>query len=339
MALYDASIQCPSASPLFVFEGHVGPITAVGFDPTSPPRFVFSASEDKTLQMWKPVPQGVLGALFSKSKDFEGKPHRPDHEDEDMNSDSSRQRTSRSVSLARQHFPEVERGKDALFKWTNDSSINAAVFYAQDEQFITADRSGRIKMWKYGSHSPVRVITPGRPAKHLQTLELSFDNSILVSADTMCNVFLYHMRNVVADQHCLPLVTIPVDSARNYISRTRLSANNRTLACTISTGKVKVFNLPDISGCDTAVDNDKKQELKSLISVRREFVAHASWVWDAVFVGDASNYLFTCSFNAQVMLWDLDSDVSVKSTAEYRPHTKAVVCLAIKEQCEIPLPA
>jgi WD40 repeat protein len=52
IALYD--IQSASPSAFFVFEGHTLAVTAVGFEPSTRPAFVFSASEDGNLLVWDP---------------------------------------------------------------------------------------------------------------------------------------------------------------------------------------------------------------------------------------------------------------------------------------------
>ena len=54
VAVFDASHSETAASPIFMFDGHSGPVVSVGWEPIARPTFAFSASEDHTLQIWDP---------------------------------------------------------------------------------------------------------------------------------------------------------------------------------------------------------------------------------------------------------------------------------------------
>lgn len=403
VAVYDAAAPPPppgappgadapvatNAAPLFVFEGHAAPVTAVGFDPTSPrPRFGFSASEDGWLKVWDPrlplarAPPGPAAAPCAPSAEV----------------------------LAAFRRCATDKPK-----------VNAAVFYAGKhagvdvELFITADAKGRISVWDYMSKALRATVRPHavydegdaadaaaggakagggggceaggsaaharqaeaearRPARrqrtaasmdvsptyeetryggkrepsadrrgvHLQTLELfqaaDGGGAMVAAADLRGVLFVYRVGGMLADERAPPYASWAVaenDPAQRfaskvYVTRTRVSQDGKVLACTLSTGALRLYDL-------TNVPRMLRGELPT-VPLMRECVRHTGWAWDAAFVGDANNYVFTCGSDMQVLLWFLDEE----RPSDYPGHSRAVVCLAVKEQyssCPSPPPA
>jgi WD40 repeat protein len=308
ISLYDVSARSSSTNPTFVFEGHTGPVTSVGFHPSNPPLFVYSASEDKTLQVWDPQvsPPAASGHASAHSQQLQTA-------------------TVRSTSAC------------VIAKFENKYPINAAVFYEPGELFFTADTRGLIRIWslKSGKASDnacgeaLGEASPHPTNRHLQTLELSSDNTRLVSANADGKVFVYEVSDLLADPRLPPLSTFQAVDEKAYITRTRLSMDCSKLACTLSTGVVTVFHMEDVICRHAEERKDQYGRVDSTVQPCRRFRGHVGWVWDAVFVGEQSNYLFTCSTNTHVILWNLDEE---HSSTNYPGHTKAVVCLAIVEQ-------
>jgi WD40 repeat protein len=298
ISLYDVSARSNSTNATFVFEGHTGPVTAVGFDPRPTPRFLYSASEDKTLQVWKPqAPPPPAGG------------HLGTHP---------------------QQQPPVRSSPACVIrKFVNRYPINAAVYHGRTEAFFTADTRGMIRVWSLDSDVPISEVSPHPTRRHLQTLELSSDNTRLVSANADGRVFVYEVSDLLADPTLPPLSTFLVADEKAYITRTRLSSDSTKLACTLSTGMVSVFRMEDVISRHDEERKDQYGAVDSIVQPCKCFRGHIGWVWDAVFVGEQSNYLFTCSTNTHVILWNLEDD---HSSTEYPGHTKAVVCLAIVEQ-------
>lgn len=168
----------------------------------------------------------------------------------------------------------------------------------------------------------------------LQTLELftsGNDKVSIVTADTRGGIFVYRVDDMLNNRYAAPyaqwciLDTPHVFGAlRVYVTRTRVSMNGQVLCCTMSSGTIKLY---DMSAIDAYVAHGSKSGSPK---VRKNFLGHSSWVWDAVFVGDADNmyYIFTCGSDMHLMLWNLDID----EPNRYPGHEKSIVCLAIKEQ-------
>jgi WD40 repeat protein len=307
ISLYDVSARSSSTNPTFVFEGHTGPVTSVGFDPSNPPKFVYSASEDKTLQVWKPlvVPPAASGYPST-------------HPQQQQQQQQTPVRSSSACVMA---------------KFENKYPINAAVYFAPEELFFTADTRGLIRIWSLksgkASGEALGEASPHPTNRHLQTLELSSDKTRLVSANADGKVFVYEVSDLLSDPSLPPLSTFQAVDEKAYITRTRLSMDCSKLACTLSTGVVTVFHMEDVICRHAEERKDQYGRVDSTVEPCRQFRGHVGWVWDAVFVGEQSNYLFTCSTNTHVILWNLDEE---HSSTNYPGHTKAVVCLAIVEQ-------
>lgn len=180
-----------------------------------------------------------------------------------------------------------------------------------------------------------------RHGVHLQTLELfsAADGSgtMLVTADTLGNIFLYHVTAMLVNERTpayatwnalkepLPsaAATPPLASSppKVYVTRTRVSQDGKVLACTLSTGTLRLYDLEkDLPNFISGVNKE--------MSSFRDCHRHSGCAWDAAFVGDANNYVFTCGSDSQVLLWFLDDD----HPSDYPGHNRAVVCLAVKEQ-------
>ena len=61
----------------------------------------------------------------------------------------------------------------------------------------------------------------------------------------------------------------------------------------------------------------------------REFGRNSGWIWDVAFVEDQESFFFTCSSNTQVICWNLND---LQQSNEITGHTRAVVCIAVRER-------
>lgn len=234
--------------------------------------------------------------------------------------------------------PTISAETIAVYVNRQRKAINAVVFFAPKNVFIFADVVGRVCIWSLSSRSLVGTATPHTPSLarfHLQTLELSEPPNPpespadgpavpprIVTADTRGGVFVYDLDTLLADPTQRPLASFSVYDGRaptrrkgTYITRTRVSVDGTVLACTLSTGAVNVYDME-------AIERYAAGEAPS-VATRKILANHTSWVWDAVFVGDANNYLFTCSTDMRVYLWQLDIH---GGPSEYPGHQKGRLC-------------
>lgn len=319
VAVYDVSSQHTSPTLFQVYQGHSEAITAVGFEPRHT-AFVYSASEDGTLQTWLPqlAPMNVQQQHHYQHL---SSPHAALHP----------LAAGATLEDGRPRFPSVPA------RMRNDGRngpvpIHDAVYYPPTDLFFTADHAGRLGIWRHATALRTATLIPHPSKRNLQCLDLSSDYRLLVVANFDGLVFLYHVDNMLAD----PSSAVPVSSFRansTYIPRVRLSVTISLLVCTTSSGVIKVFRLADVMGrgaplrLPSHASSDEQSE--ESVTPIREFTGHPGWVWDAAFVEDRDDYLFTCSSNMQVMLWALND---IQSSIEYAGHEKGVVCLAVRER-------
>lgn len=328
VAVYNVSTPNSSPLPVFEFKEHKGPVTAVGFEPSTPPAFGYSASEDGTLQVWDPRDpargDGRLGAT-----------HGSDVAGPSVYTNQAQPDASGSQN------PATRSQQSRVWEFTNWSEsaedkssrvpINAAVYLHAANMFFTADSSGRVRAWDFARKKRIGEMKPGGSGRHLQTLELSNDGTRLVTANADGHVFVLDVHDLLSRPDKCLLATFSADKGKKvYVTRTRLSPNGCALACTLGTGFVRIFNLADVLSNHIEETNEPCPASEAMVQARRSFRAHRGWVWDAVFVGDNASYLFTCSTNTQVCLWNLTG--AEPTSTEYPGHAKAVVCLAMKER-------
>lgn len=303
VTVYDVSTPEISQQTFSTYKGHTEAITAVGFEPTHT-AFVYSASEDGTLQIWIPeLSQRVQPAAYAGYQPAVPS-HLPDHP-----------------------FYQYPGFRPSKFVNTADGSlvmIHDAKYYAPNRLFFIVDAKGRLRIWSYSTSSIYGDLVPHRSKRNLQCLELSFDNTTLVTANFDGYVFVYDVETMLKCPNTAAGLTFRLNDS--YIPRVRLSQNAQRLVCTTKSGAIKIFRMDDLLACR---HDDRPAGEEHSVSPYREFTRHPGWVWDAAFVEDRDDYLFTCSSNTQVMMWALDD---MNNNAEYTGHTKAVVCLAVRER-------
>lgn len=295
VAVYDVTDNSASPTPFYVFTKHTAAVTAVGFDPRG--TFAFSGSEDGTLHTWWIPGDGVdayVPVCFKNTAD-------------------------REAGLV---------------------PINDVVYCAHEKVFITADHEGRLRVWDLVKKTMRKSVLPHRSRRHLQCLELASDSSLLVTANLNGLVFVYNVAALVAEEKT-PVVPLSVFRAGDsYITKVRLNASMTTLVCLVKPAVVKVYRLTDVlalgqPGSGNAANGDATSEATTnsnydpeRLTSAKEFAGHPGTIWDAAYVG-SERYMFTCSANTQVMLWDMED---IANSNDYSGHSKPVVCIAVKER-------
>lgn len=333
VCVYDVSTNDTPPNIFAPFKGHTDPITAVGFEPINS-SFVYSASEDGTLQTWVPDP-----AIAPHPHMHAGMP--PPYPNATM-TNGMYPRSAMHMGLGRyplppgRRFPSGRRFNATKFENMGPSglvAIHDATYFPPDDLFFTVDAEGRLRVWDHESGQCRGEFVPCRSRRNIQCLELSADYRTLVMANFDGLVFIYDVNRMLTDSGHVEPITFRANS--NYITRVRLSSTSNLLVCTTKQGAIKVFRMQDIFASknkplekEKQSENEKQSE-ESVTPVW-DFGSHPGWVWDAAFVADSEEYLFTCSSSMQVMLWTLNN---IGHSLEYKGHQKSVVCLAVKERC------
>lgn len=318
VCVYDVSTNDTPPNIFAPFKGHTEPVTAVGFEPINS-SFVFSASEDGTLQTWLPA--------TAHSPHLYGGPNSL-YSSHGMAHPAFPQAPTMGV-LGSSPLPSGRTFQPTKFENKQGSTmvpIHDAIYYPPDDLFFTADAKGRLRVWDHATRRCCKEFIPHHSKRNLQCLELSSDYDILVLANFDGMVFVYDVKKMLAHSGIAP---ISFRANSTYITRVRLSPLSNLLVCTTKQGAVKVFRMQDIKASRTipAEGADKREESVTPVW---DFGSHPGWIWDAAFVGDSEDFIFTCSSNRQVMLWTLKN---LGESAEYKCHDKPVVCLAVKERC------
>ncbi len=301
IGVYDISPESVSPSPFYMYDMHTGPITSVGFEPKAS-EFLYSSSEDGTLQVWVPVAQH----------------HSPQNE--------SHQSRRPSRNTLRTFF---NRGPS-----TSLVPINDAVLHTHEMLYFTVDALGRLRVWDHNQKKGeglLREHIPHKSRRRLQCIDMSVDCSMVVMANLDGMVFIYRVSDVLRrDVKAVPAVIRPT---KDYVTRVRLSHSMNLLSCPLTNG-IKVFRMRDIT-MKQAIPVEREDDLTKIpvseiqtIAPVQFFVDRVGWIWDAPFVGDSDEYVISCSSNTTVRLWDLKN---FSNCTPFPPSRKAVVCLAVKQ--------
>lgn len=321
VCVYDVSTNDTPPNIFAPFKGHTEPITAVGFEPINS-SFVYSASEDGTLQTWLPEP-----ALAPNPHMHGGMP--PPYPNAAM-TNGMYPHASMHRSLGRYPLPSGRRFTPTKFENYGSSglvSIHDATYLPPEDVFFTVDAEGRLRIWDHETGRCRREFVPHRSRRNIQCLELSTDYRTLVLANFDGVVFVYDVKRMLTDSSHIEPISFRASSS--YVTRVRFSTSANLLVCTTKQGAIKVFRMPDILASRNQKVEGTQSSEESITPVW-DFGSHPGWVWDAAFVGDSEDFLFTCSSNMQVMLWTLNN---IGHSLDYKGHQKSVVCLAVKERC------
>lgn len=321
VCVYDISTSDTPPNVFAPFKGHAEAITAVGFEPKHT-SFVYSASEDGTLQTWLPEP-----ALAPSPHMHGAMP--PPYPNPGLANGIYSHAAALNRGLGRYPPPTGRRFTPTKFENYGPDGlipIHDATYYPPDDLFFTVDAKGNLRVWDHETGRLRRELVPDRSRRNMQCLELSSDYRILVMANFDGVVFVYDVRKLLDSGRVIP---VSFKANRGYITRVRLSASSNLLVCTTKQGAIKVFRMTDVmASSNRQVAGELSQD--ETVSPVWDFSSHPGWVWDAAFVGDSEEFLFTCSSNMQVMLWTLNN---IGRSLEYKGHQKSVVCLAVKERC------
>lgn len=304
IGVYDISPDMMSPAPFYLYDMHQAAITAVGFEPNAS-EFLYSSSEDGTLQVWVPVTQQHPVDLAQQHQGARPRPPR---------------NTLRTF---------YNRGSS-----TNLVAINDVVFHHRQMLYFAVDAVGRLRVWNHNQSSNEGLMCehiPHKSRRHLQCIDMSADLNMVVMANLDGLVFIYNVDDLFLDDaKAVPAIIQPSGS---YVTRVRLSYSTNLLACPLTSG-IKVFRMRDIAlkeatpiTDDMDVEEAPNSEVQKVAPVQL-FGDRPGWIWDASFVGDSEDYLVACSSNTTVRLWDLKN---FSNSREFPPSKKAVVCLAVKE--------
>lgn len=320
VVVYD--VTHPNTSPtLFqVHQGHTEAITAVGFEPKHT-AFVFSASEDGTLQTW--FPQLASQAAHN--------PYPP------MAEVVHPMAAGAYLSDGRMRYESVPA------TMRNDGpqgsvAIHDAVYYPPCDYFFTVDALGRFRIWKHADCSVISTLVPHNSKRNLQCVELSREDYMtVIMANFDGFVFVYRVNDVLSNPDTI--VPITFRGSNRYIPRIRLSFSRALLVCTTCSGAVMLYRMADIMAHVSSISSRDEDNLQlsdvGIVTPLREFTSQRGWIWDAAFVEDRDDYLFTCSSSNHVMLWSLND---LQNSSEYPDHEKGVVCLAVRERMSPDVP-
>lgn len=333
VCVYDISTADTPPNVFAPYKGHTEAVTAVGFEPKHT-SFVYSASEDGTLQTWLPH------SALAPPPQVHSVP--PPYPNPAMANGTYPHAPAVNRRLGRSPPPSGRRFTPTKFENGGPGGlvpINDATYYPPGDLFFTVDAKGRLRVWDHEAGTLRRELVPARSRRSLQCLELSSDYRILVMANFDGFVFVYNVRNLLSAGSLRKDMVTTTDSGlvvpicfranSSYITRLRLSASRNLLVCTTKQGAIKVFRMADVMASSSR-QVAREQSQDEIVSPVWDFGSHPGWVWDAAFVGDSEDYLFTCNSNIQVMLWTLNN---IGRSLEYKGLQKSVVCLAVKERC------
>lgn len=299
IGVYDISPDMMSPSPFYMYDLHQAAITAVGFEPNAS-EFLYSSSEDGTLQVWVPVAQ-QQHSIDAAQQHQNGRPRPP-------------RNTLRTY---------YNRGSS-----TTLIAINDVVLHHLQMLYFTVDAIGRLRIWDHNQTSGDGLRCehiPHKSRRHLQCIDISADCSMVVMANLDGLVFIYKVADLLRrDARAVPAIIQPSDS---YVTRVRLSYSMNLLACPLTSG-IKVFRMRDIAMKEAVRGATVSSSEVQMVAPVQLFANRPGWIWDASFVGDSEDYLVACSSNTTVRLWDLKN---FSRSQEFPPSRKAVVCLAVKE--------
>ncbi|KAI0559332.1 WD40/YVTN repeat-like containing protein [Gracilaria domingensis] len=313
VAVYDVSTNHTSPNMFAIFQGHLEAVTAVGFEPNHN-AFVYSASEDGTLQTWLPKlaapPQSPYPSFHSHSV-----PH------------PMLSAASATFALPAKLVNNKPDGTTV--------AIHDAAYYPPRDVFFTVDFLGRFRVWNHRTSSLMSEHIPHPSCRNLQCIDLSHDYSNVVMANFDGFVFIYDTRSVLASDInrpntlSKPLTPLTIRASNSYIPRVKLSYSGALLVCTRS-GAIKIFKMSDILNDRVSKKpaSINQVEEHSVMPVR-EFTGRPGWIWDASFIEDSEKLLFTCSSVTQVMLWHIDN---LGCSVELTGFPKPTVCLAVRER-------
>lgn len=368
VAVYDVTHSETSPTLFQVHQGHTEAITAVGFEPRHS-AFAYSASEDGTLQTWKPQ----LSHHHHQHVGLQPMIH-PMGNGINLFNDC--------VPCTIRNTGNKNKHNGGITNMNNCVPIHDAIYYPPKNYFFTVDANGRFRVWNHCKGQvdvPLLSVVPHASKRNIQCIELSTDYTTVVMANFDGFVFLYQVEHILsAIQHnnashhhqqqqqqpplhnhssgvvtepptgsTFPVVPIVFRGNQQYIPRLRLSVSGALLVCTTSSGAIKLFRMADIVSHANHHQHyphhhqnheyyeHSEDDQYATITPLREFTGQRGWIWDAAFVEDRDDYLFTCSSNMQVMLWSLND---LQNSTEYSGHNKGVVCLAVRERMSPDVP-
>ncbi|PXF47454.1 Target of rapamycin complex subunit LST8 [Gracilariopsis chorda] len=324
VAVYDVTSHDTSPNIFAIFQGHLEAVTAVGFEPKHT-AFVFSASEDGTLQTWIPK---LAAPAQSPYPSFHSRPIQ-----HPMISPASSQ-----FSVPAKMVNKKDNGKNV--------PIHDAVYFPPHDYFFTADFLGRLRVWDHRTASLRSEHIPHPSKRNLQCMDLSHDYRTLVIANFDGLVFVYETAALLPhdmhhpeplEHHVIPLT---VRASNSYIPRIKLSHNCNYLVCSTRSGATRVYRMSDV--CTIPEPSPQRSDQDSsepsededrYIMPFREPHLRPGWIWDVSFIEGSDDYLFTCSSTAQVMLWDLNN---VGHYTELKGITRPASCIALRERTTPP---
>jgi len=244
IGVYDISPEAVSPTPFYMYDMHTAAVTCVGFEPSAS-EFLYSSSEDGTLQVWIPVTRNPEAKL--------------------------------PRNTLRTYF---NRGNISS---SNLIPINDTVFHPEKMLYFTVDSLGRLRIWDHNEKKGeglTKSIVPHKTQRHLQCIDISSDYSMVVMANLDGLVFIYRVDECLSKDKPVPAIIRPSGS---YVTRVRLSESMNLLACPLTSG-IKVFRMRDINlRNDPNDDQGELQDVSpvQLFGDRPGWIWDASFVGDS----------------------------------------------------------
>lgn len=317
--VFDVSTNDTPMNKYAPYTGHNAAVTACGFEPNRT-SFAYSASEDGTLQTWRPTLINASGLSASC-----GTPQ-----------------ASQSGSLVDEGIPQGANGNREVVvfqpfhgpfcqtKFENWGpsclvAIHDATYYPPKDLFFTVDALGRLRIWDHGLKKVRTEVIPHRSRRSINCVELSSDYGLLVLANYDGLLFVYDVKKIVSDS----VIAKPLSfrGSSSYITRVRLSVSITLLVCTTKQDGVKVYRMTDVMAYGVP-QTSIRHLVDETVTPHREYPTSSGWVSDAAFVGNTDEYLVTSSSNKEVIRWNLDDP---QLTMTYHDLPWAAVTLAVKE--------
>lgn len=315
----DVTNSTSSPSLYKPFTEHTEAVTAVGFEPQYN-SFVWSSSEDGTLQVWLPE---WRQQMYSGISGYPVDAHWGGYGGT-LGGGTKRlgEHQMHGEAFEARRF-ENRGGRESV----GLVAIHDTVYFVPCDCFFTADAKGRIRLWSRtgDAQEPAREFIPHSSRRNIQCLELAPDNTLLLAANFDGLVFVYHIQKMLYSKE--DAVPLSFRANSSYITRLRLSNSGTYLACTTKSKSTKVFRMSHILCSNQEADQNVLSD--ETVSPTFDFAEHPGWVWDVSFLGRNENFLFTCSSNMRIMAWDLND---VNQSSLFTSLQKPLVCLAVKER-------
>lgn len=315
--VFDLSSNDTDLNKYKPYDGHRAPVVAVGFEPNG--SFVYSASNDGTLQTWRPQLSKTHSSTTSSLLSA-------------LPADISRSGNASPSSVTAFQGPftpaKLKNWLDMGNPYPAFVAFADATYYPPGDLFFTTDQIGRLRAWSHESGRCILDMRPHKKGRPLNCMEISEDFQFLVAANYDGFVFVYKIREMLAQKEEMPPATFLASSS--YILRLHLTRSNRSLICTTETEGVKIFDIGTVMRY--AEPQQSVRHLESPFATpHREIGRFGPYTLDAVFyqsgTGD-EKHIVTSTNENEIALHDVDN---VHNSRIWRGLRWPVATMAVKQ--------